>query len=758
MSDGYKSETGKMNSADPAVETESERESRVKSNIARQSHIIVRPRSLLRKDTVSVVKDSNQNIHKSMPGRFLVKNAGNALQDRLTSQPDSGSAAMAATYTVGEYSYKTLKVAQKAVPFVGHTVQHTFHIAKKTIHIAHSVDSTLGLIQSGIIKVDKQFVLQLRNKALANLKNTHAVQKVIHSVDNIKTKAETFRKNIIRVKNGVIYTGSIVRNIALTGNVKLYLPKVTAQQLKKATAKGGIFLARFAGKKIKLGHAGVKHMATAAYQIGDTIPDSDEMGVQSVTVGLKSLKYGNDAVSAAPKVVKKTAHLVKTSVTKTQHVYRNGRKIAKNVKRFGTKPTARHLKHNAEKALEKAGRSVVSAAINSIKALGLKFLLPLALIIAVICAISSSVSAPVAAVGTIFGGTFTNASTNQDVNIRDYLTGIVNGKRDDLAKQITDMRDNSLKGHGGSYDSVELNIDGKKVNVTESNILNSIYSTAEYVSIMEPLFNTIVLTDYNLQPTQDQIDTTISDIWNTVTVIDTSDRTDEYTADDGSTKHKKVKVISITLDGYYDLLAKYYTNEIDSLSNLSSRTKEQQDRLDTLKSNYELCLTYIDQLSEDNSSEGSDAGDIDSSTFIGGSGNQGLVDLAITQLGNPGGEPYWSWYGFQSRVEWCACFVSWCANQDRCTVSGRTPKFCECNQGIRWFKSLNRFARNGYTPVAGNFIFFDWDGDGSADHVGIVIGCDGNKVYTVEGNSGDIVRRRSYSIHSSVILGFGVTD
>ena len=37
--------------------------------------------------------------------------------------------------------------------------------------------------------------------------------------------------------------------------------------------------------------------------------------------------------------------------------------------------------------------------------------------------------------------------------------------------------------------------------------------------------------------------------------------------------------------------------------------------------------------------------------------------MALSQLGNVGGRPYWSWYGFESRVDWCACFVSWCANE-----------------------------------------------------------------------------------------------
>ena len=42
-------------------------------------------------------------------------------------------------------------------------------------------------------------------------------------------------------------------------------------------------------------------------------------------------------------------------------------------------------------------------------------------------------------------------------------------------------------------------------------------------------------------------------------------------------------------------------------------------------------------------------------------GSQDIVQVAKQQIGNVGGQPYWSWYGFTSRVEWCACFVSWCA-------------------------------------------------------------------------------------------------
>lgn len=89
-----------------------------------------------------------------------------------------------------------------------------------------------------------------------------------------------------------------------------------------------------------------------------------------------------------------------------------------------------------------------------------------------------------------------------------------------------------------------------------------------------------------------------------------------------------------------------------------------------------------------------------------------------------GGESYWSWYGFNSRVEWCACFVSWCANECGYIENGVIPKFASVNVGIDWFKDRAQWADNGYTPEPGTIIFFDWKGDGKADHVGIVEKCE----------------------------------
>ena len=144
--------------------------------------------------------------------------------------------------------------------------------------------------------------------------------------------------------------------------------------------------------------------------------------------------------------------------------------------------------------------------------------------------------------------------------------------------------------------------------------------------------------------------------------------------------------------------------------------------------------------------------------FVNGTrpGNPELIELAKRQVGNVGGYPYWSWYGFNSRVEWCACFVSWCYNQ-----AGKSePRFAGCEwEGVPWFQSRGQWGARGYENIApGDAIFFDWDLDGTADHVGLVIGTDGSRVYTVEGNSGDACKIKSYDLNYQCIKGYGLMN
>ena len=229
------------------------------------------------------------------------------------------------------------------------------------------------------------------------------------------------------------------------------------------------------------------------------------------------------------------------------------------------------------------------------------------------------------------------------------------------------------------------------------------------------------------------------------------ERTDTWTDEDGN-EHEETYTVQVPYE--YHILNVELTNK--PISSLAEEllTPEQ----------LEMFRVYMETsgnkplLFGGGSPDTSASEDLSGVQFVNGTrpGNTALVDLAKQQVGNVGGYPYWSWYGFNSRVEWCACFVSWCYN--RAGVS--EPKFAACqSQGVPWFQSRGQWGARGYENIApGDAIFFDWDLDGSADHVGIVIGTDGSRVYTVEGNSGDACKIKSYDLNYQCIKGYGLMN
>lgn len=139
---------------------------------------------------------------------------------------------------------------------------------------------------------------------------------------------------------------------------------------------------------------------------------------------------------------------------------------------------------------------------------------------------------------------------------------------------------------------------------------------------------------------------------------------------------------------------------------------------------------------------------------LGTSGSK-LVDIAVSQIGNQGGTPYWSWYGYKERVEWCACFVSWVAYQSG-DLDITIPKFAAVVDGVKWYRDKGKWQERNYMPKSGDIIFFDWEQDGTPDHVGIVEKVLNDVIYTIEGNSNDLCRQNTYTLKHAVIYGYGV--
>ena len=231
----------------------------------------------------------------------------------------------------------------------------------------------------------------------------------------------------------------------------------------------------------------------------------------------------------------------------------------------------------------------------------------------------------------------------------------------------------------------------------------------------------------------------------------------------------------VTMDDEKKELLKQVFWDMNEVSSFTSTVPGEEDEEDTTalhittarKTTDEMADLYgfnVDQRQQLAELLSDDYQDLWNAVLYGtGTGSGEIVAVALSQVGNVGGQPYWSWYGFTSRVDWCAIFVSWCANECGYIDAGVIPKFAGCVQGSRWFKDRGLWQDKSYTPNPGDIIFFDWDDpdgfsgpqDGVPDHVGIVERVENGRVYTVEGNSGDKCCQRSYTLGYYEIYGYG---
>lgn len=131
-------------------------------------------------------------------------------------------------------------------------------------------------------------------------------------------------------------------------------------------------------------------------------------------------------------------------------------------------------------------------------------------------------------------------------------------------------------------------------------------------------------------------------------------------------------------------------------------------------------------------------------------------------IGNYADHPGWNQY-----TPWCACFLSWAADQKKASIDGDPPRFADVDTGMEGFQKSGKWRNPNdevNKPIPGDYVFFDWDGgtdpDGvkDPDHVGAVLCVEGNYLYTIEGNSGGRVAVNRYSLSDSRIVGYGVLN
>lgn len=446
--------------------------------------------------------------------------------------------------------------------------------------------------------------------------------------------------------------------------------------------------------------------------------------------GKKSTKTTIENVQKISQKIRKKVQnkTIKKAQKSTKRAIKNTKRTIKRVKKTGkvayktAKNTTKATIKTTKKAV-KVAKATVKATAHAIK-LGVKA--TIAIIKAIILAIKGLVAAIVAGgwvavliiviivvialiCSSVYGIFFSSESEVGNRTMSSVITEI----NTEFTGRITEIQNNN------EYDEYEINS-----NRAEWKDILSVYT----VMISKGEEQTEVITLNN-----DKINKLKDIFWDMNEInynIEEIEKNIEITDEDGKTKTEKIKVkilhINVTSKTVDEMIEEYNFNERQKLQ-LAELRKEQYDN-------------------------------IWNSVIYGTSnGSQDIVTVAKTQVGNVGGQPYWSWYGFSSRVEWCACFVSWCAEQCGYIEAGIIPKFASVNaEGVPWFQVCGLWQEGGYIPVGGDIIFFDWDNDNSADHVGIVEKCEENVVYTIEGNtSGDTCKENSYNVNSDVILGYG---
>lgn len=419
--------------------------------------------------------------------------------------------------------------------------------------------------------------------------------------------------------------------------------------------------------------------------------------LQKSKIKIKAFKNKLQTKKKAKATIKNTKKGIKT----TKQVAKNTKRVAQQSVKASQR--AIRLAKETAKATAKGVKVAVKATITTVKAIiaGTKALIA-ALVaggwvavvaIIIICLIGLLCS-------SIFGIFF----SSEDTGGSKTMNTVVNEINKEMATKITNIQNSN------TYDDYKIDSDR-----AEWKEVLAIYTVKISKGTNE--VDVITLDDNKIL--------TLKQVFWDMNTVSSEIKTEKVKNEDGVEEDRRILHIKITSKNVEDMSKQYSFN---------SAQKKQLDEL----------------MSEEYANLWSSA--------IYGSplGSPNIVQIALSQVGNVGGQPYWSWYGFNSRVEWCACFVSWVANQAGYIESNIIPKFSGCQNGIDWFKAMGQWKEKSYTPREGDIIFFDWEVDGKVNHVGIVEKVENGKVYTIEGNStNDTCRQKEYSINSQYIYGYG---
>ena len=470
----------------------------------------------------------------------------------------------------------------------------------------------------------------------------------------------------------------------------------------------------------------VRRSAEPAKQSIKTVEHSGKAIKQTAkSTGKATVKTVKGTVKTTQKTIKTAEHTAKTAIKTTQQAVKTAQKTAAGMKQSAIASA------KAAKAAAQAARATAKAVATGVKAAVKATIAAVKAIIAATKALISAIAAGgwvavvviivICLIGLIVGSCFGIFFSNEDSGSGQTMQAVVQEINTDYQTQLDTTKANI------SYDVLEMS--GSRAVWPEVLAVYAVKTTTDPDNAQE------------VATIDDSKKAILKDIFWQMNEI--SSRTETKTEE----------VITETDDGHGNIV-ETTTTVTRTYLYITVSHKTAEEMADQYNFNADQRKQLAELLADENRS-------MWSAVLYGiGTGDGEIVTVALSQIGNVGGEPYWSWYGFNSRVEWCACFVSWCANECGHIDAGVIPKFAGCVWGVEWFRDRGLWQDNSYEPRPGDIIFFDWDDengqDGESDHVGIVEKVENGTVYTVEGNSGDSCRENHYAIGYYEILGYGV--
>ena len=413
-------------------------------------------------------------------------------------------------------------------------------------------------------------------------------------------------------------------------------------------------------------------------------------------------KYKHAGIKGNPHTVKQSGRRAKTPETAKKTALTNN---------WPAKSAAKRTAKVTKKGTAKLAKAVEKAAVSAVKSIGALLGSSAGLVAVLLVVIVLAAGLLLSPLGIFFSGDADGDVTLQQVMAElntafaDRITEIENANAHDDLRQ---------DGQRPLWKDI-LTVYAVKTTTDSENPLDAVSMDEEHAEVLRTIFWDMTVIEFTTETYTEEI----------TVLVPTEDSTDE----DGMVEETQ------TVER---------TRLIISVSGKSAQQMAEEYGFD------EKQLGYVTELLSDEYS------DLWASLSVPGVGSDDIVAVALSQVGNVGGQPYWSWYGFSSRVEWCACFVSWCADQCGYIESGVMPKHSYCPTGVEWFRSRGQWQDRNSIPAPGAIIYFDWGEDGIADHVGIVESCDGSTVYTIEGNANNACKQLSYAVGDRRILGYGL--